>query len=71
MDGQDGPRDYQVSLGVALPIINFYNNRSLLNISAQYERVKPKVAGMITENYLRISIGLSFNERWFMKWKVE
>ncbi len=71
VDGQDGPRDYQVSLGVALPIINFYNNRSLLNISAQYERVKPKVAGMITENYLRISIGLSFNERWFMKWKVE
>ena len=71
VNGLDGPRDYQVSLDVALPIINFYNNRSLLNISAQYERVKPQVAGMITENYLRISIGLSFNERWFMKWKVE
>ncbi len=71
INGQDGPRDYQVSLGVALPIINFYNNRSLLNISAQYERVNPKVPGMITENYLRISIGISFNERWFMKWKVE
>lgn len=27
--------------------------------------------GMITENYLRFSIGLSFNERWFMKWKAE
>lgn len=71
VDGKDGPRDYCVSLGVGLPVINFHNNRSIVNISAQYERVKPKFAGMITENYLRLCIGLSFNERWFMKWKVE
>ena len=71
VSGHDGPHDYQASLGVALPIMNMHNNRSLLNISAQYERVAPKAAGMITENYLRLCIGLSFNERWFMKWKVE
>ncbi len=71
VDNQDGPRDYLVSVGVGLPIINMHNNRSILNISAQYERVQPKFAGMIKENYLRISVGLSFNERWFMKWKVE
>ena len=56
---------------MGLPVINFHNNRSIVNISAQYEHVKPKFAGMITENYLRLCIGLSFNERWFMKWKVE
>ena len=67
----DGPRDYSASLGVALPIMNMHNNRSLLNISAQFEHVAPKAAGMITENYLRICVGLSFNERWFMKWKAE
>lgn len=67
----DGPKDYQVSLGAALPIINRYNNRTFLNLSAQYEHVKPKMAGMITENYLRLSIGITFNERWFMKWKAE
>ena len=71
VNGQDGPYDYNVSLGVGLPIINRWNNRSILNISAQYERVQPKVAGMITENYLRLCIGISFNERWFMKWQVE
>jgi long-subunit fatty acid transport protein len=71
VNGVNGPKDYLVSAGVALPIINTYNNRSLLNISAQYERVKPQVAGMISEHYLRLCIGLSFNERWFMKWKVE
>ena len=26
---------------------------------------------MLEENYLRINIGLTFNERWFMKWKVD
>ena len=71
VDGQDGPRSYQASLGVALPITNRYNNRSLLNFTVQYERVEPKLKTMVTENYLRFCIGLSFNERWFMKWKAE
>ena len=52
-------------------IINNRNNRSILNLAVQYERVKPQFSGMVTENYLRFSIGLTFNERWFMKWKVE
>lgn len=71
VNGLDGPKDYLVSLGVGLPIINFHNNRSVLNVSAQYEHIKPKFAGMITERYLRLCIGLTFNERWFMKWKVD
>lgn len=71
VNGADGPRDYCVSLGVGLPIINIQNNRTLINVSAQYERVKPNQPGMITENYLRLCIGVSFNERWFMKWKVD
>lgn len=71
VDGADGPRDFFASLGIGLPITNFHNNRSFINFSAQYERVKPKQAGMVTENYFRFCIGLSFNERWFMKWKAE
>lgn len=71
VDGRDGPRDYTASLGAAIPIMNLHNNRSVLNISAQYERVQPRFAGMIKENYFRLSIGLTFNERWFMKWKAE
>lgn len=69
--GVDGPQHFLASVGVALPITNMHNSRSLINFSAQYERVKPKMAGMITENYIRFSIGLTFNERWFMKWKAE
>lgn len=71
INGADGPRSYTASIGVGLPIMNKWNNRSILNISAQYERIQPGTSSMITENYLRLCIGISFNERWFMKWKVE
>lgn len=70
-DAGKGPKHYLASLGVSLPIINMYNNRTRLNIAAQYEHVKPAAPGMIKENYLRLSIGLTFDERWFMKWKAE
>ena len=69
INGQDGPKDLQLSLGVGIPIINAYNNRSILNISAQWQH--RSADQLITENTFRINIGLTFNERWFAKWKVE
>jgi hypothetical protein len=41
----------------------------LINISAQWARQSAK--NFITENTFRINIGLTFNERWFAKWKVD
>ena len=67
--GQDGPKEVSASVGVGIPIMNTYNNRSVLNISGQWAR--SSATGLITENTFRINIGLTFNERWFMKWKVE
>ena len=58
-------------MGVSLPIINVHSNRSFLNAALQFERVNPTVAGQLKETYLRLSLGVSFNERWFMKWKVK
>ena len=68
LNGDDGPKELAVSAGVAIPIINSWNNRSILNISAQWVRQEAK--GYLREDMFRISIGLTFNERWFMKWKV-
>lgn len=68
VNGQEGAREYGVSLGFGLPI---FRSKSILNISGQYIKVSPKVKGMLEENYLRLNIGLTFNERWFMKWKVD
>ena len=75
VDGKDGPNSFLVSAGVGLPIVNKWRNNgnrfTMLNISAQYERVAPRHSGMITENYLRLTVGLTFDERWFWKLKVK
>ena len=70
VDGQEGAREYGISFGFGFPL-HLYQAKSILNISGQYIKVSPKVKGMLEENYLRINIGLTFNERWFMKWKVD
>ncbi|MDO4819867.1 MAG: hypothetical protein Q3994_05785 [Prevotella sp.] len=65
----DGPKEYGVSVGLGIPIMNTYNNRSLLNVSGQW--VYSGMSNLIKENYLRLTIGLTFNEKWFAKWKFE
>ena len=69
INGNDGPSELSASVGFGIPIVNSYNNRSILNISGQWVRTSAK--NFITENTFRINIGLTFNERWFMKWKVD
>ena len=69
VNGKDGPRELSASFGVGIPIVNGYNNRSLLNISAEW--VNQSVTGLVKENMFRINVGLTFNERWFAKFKVE
>ena len=67
--GKDGPSQLSVSAGVGIPIVNAFNNRSMLNVSAQW--VRNDASGLIKENSFRINIGFTFNERWFAKWKFE
>ncbi len=65
----DGPKQYSISAGFGIPIQNQINARSYLNISAQW--VRQSVDGLLKENTFRINLGVTFNERWFAKWKVE
>lgn len=69
INGEDGPRDFSVSLGLGLPFQNQYFSRSIVNISGQW--VHSSAKNFITENTFCINIGITFNERWFAKWKVE
>ena len=69
INGQEGPTEISASIGFGIPIINGYNNRSILNISGQW--VHRSADNLINETTFRINIGLTFNERWFAKWKVE
>ena len=62
-----------ISAGLGLPLQNGWNSRGnmrpVLNISAQWTHAL--ATGLITENTFRINIGLTFNERWFAKWKID
>lgn len=66
---KDGPKDFSISAGFGFPIQNAYNSCSILNISGQF--IHSSAKDLITENMFRINIGITFNERWFAKWKVE
>lgn len=69
INGQDGPKELSISAGLGFPIVNMHNNRSVVNVSGQW--VRSSANNFITENTFRINIGITFNERWFMKWKVD
>ena len=71
VDGKKGPTEYGATICIGLPIMNRWNGKTLVNISGQAIHVRPNAPGMITENQLRLNIGLSFNETWFNKWKVQ
>ena len=72
IDGKEGCDEYGISAGVSIPFYNNNNNYShgTLHISGEFIHLRPRSAGLITENYLRINIGITFNESWFMKLRV-
>ena len=67
----DGPKEISVSAGVGLPITNMYNNRSMLNIGFRWINNKPSSSSLLKENCFMINLGMTFNERWFAKWRVD
>ncbi len=72
INGREGCDEYGISAGVSVPFYNNNNSYShgTLHISGQFIHLRPRSAGLITENYLRINIGITFNENWFMKLRV-
>lgn len=69
INGNDGPSELSLSAGVGIPIINRWNNRSMLNVGVQWQRTSAK--NMITENTFLLNLGITFNEEWFSKWKFK
>lgn len=76
----DKPTEFGLSAGMSLPIQNrnIWYNSPRINIAFQWVHSNiPYLSNTLlqqsklTENYLRLSIGLTFSERWFYKWKVE
>ena len=71
VNGQDGPSEYALTAGVGLPISNNINKGTIVNVGVQWMRRNPSVSQMITENYFMLNLGVTVNERWFMKFKIQ
>jgi hypothetical protein len=59
-------QDFAANFGVGLPLNNTFSN---LNIGFEVGKRGTKYHNLIEENYFNLSVGLSFNDRWFVKRK--
>ncbi|MCD7938568.1 MAG: hypothetical protein LUG98_17045 [Tannerellaceae bacterium] len=60
--------EYGASIGFGLPLLD---NRSLVNLSFEFVKIKPGARPLIDEQYFRFTVNYTFNERWFFKFKVD
>lgn len=68
INGVEGAREFGVSVGMALPILY---NKSMVQVSGQYSRLSSSNSSVgLKENMFKLNVGITFNERWFMKQKV-
>jgi hypothetical protein len=56
--------DFGISFGVGLPM---KKSRSTMNIAVEVGSQGTTENGLINENYVRLTIGTSLQERWFLK----
>lgn len=70
-----GPSETTLSIGAGFPINNMINRRiglfPVINVGMQWLRRAPADKSLVTENYFVINLGVTFNERWFMKYKIQ
>ena len=59
-------KDFAGNIGLGLPLSGTFSN---INIGLEIGKRGTKYAGLIEENYINISVGLSFSEKWFVKRK--
>jgi len=61
-------QDQALTLGLGLPLRGTFSN---LNIGFELGNRGTKDASLVREHYMNFSLGLSFNERWFQKRKID
>lgn len=58
--------EFSVSAGMGIPC----NKRSMINFTIDYTHVQPSKSGLISEDYLRLTLGITFNEIMFFRGKL-
>lgn len=59
-------KEFGISFGLGLPVGSTFSNA---NLGLELGRRGTKDSGLIQENFLRVSIGLSLNDKWFTRRK--
>lgn len=63
--------NFGITFGFGVPIVGTGTDRfSNLNVGFELGRRGTRADGLLEESYLNISIGLSLNDRWFVKRKI-
>ena len=62
--------DRAITLGLGLPVGKF-KMLTIVNVSAELGRVGDIGNNLIQHNYARITLGFTFNDRWFIKTKYD
>ena len=57
-----------LSFGIGIPLVD---RRSTIDLTIDYKHLMPRTKGMISENYLMLTVGLRFNEGWFKPLKID
>lgn len=63
--------DYQVSLGLGIPVGASRYVSSMVNVALHYGQVAYNVPGVVKDNYFRVSFGFTFSDRWFQKFRYD
>jgi hypothetical protein len=62
--------DFGITFGLGLPMPSVGNNFSNINIGFELGRKGTSTADLVQENYFKVRIGLSLNDRWFQKTRI-
>lgn len=64
--------NYSITAGLGLPVgLGRAEDRSVINITAQYGKLGTLSNSLLQEEYVRIIVGFTFNNRWFRKFKYD
>ncbi|MDU1905956.1 MAG: hypothetical protein E6772_14365 [Dysgonomonas sp.] len=64
-----GYKEYGVTVGFGLPIrdVVYSGRTSYINIGFEYRNLSPEKSSLIKEQYYGVTLGVCFNELWFLK----
>ncbi len=65
----DGAKEIGVSAGFGFPL-TLFQRKTVLSITGQYINLSPSNKNLMSENRFVLKLGLTLNEPWFMKWRV-